>query len=328
MDAALIATDSLLINIVLLIGGLGFLIKGSDWFVEASAFIARHYNVSQIIIGLTLVSIGTSLPELATSAYASTSGEGSIALGNVVGSNITNICLILGIGVVCSGKMITKGHVISRDGIAMLISFVITAVICIGDSKTINRFESIGLLLLAVLYIIILFKTSKPDELTEEAEEAEHKLSSMKSAVFFFIIGMIAIFGGSRIVVDTVVKTALDLNMDKGLIAATIVAFGTSVPELAVTVTSVIKKSNDLALGNIIGSCIFNILLVVGVSGVISPITISTEMSQVLIPAMVVVGILLMVFMKTKNQLTRIEGYTFLLLYLGFIAYNITKLTG
>lgn len=325
------ATDQLVFNIPLLLVGLFLLLKGSDWFVDASSFIARRFQVSEIVIGLTLVSIGTSLPELATNVYASFTREGSIALGNVVGSNITNIALVLGVGTILKGNLPIPEDLLKRDAVIMILSYVGFIALCwvgfIGEPGELSRGDGIILLVCFTAYLLFLFKNKNTIEEHVEEENAEdQKVNSMGKAVLFFILGLVMIFSGAKMAVDTVVQTAKSFNISKELISATVIAFGTSVPELAVTITGIAKKKNALALGNIIGSCIFNLVLVMGAAAVIVPVSVSAEMLNILLPWMLVSGVILVIFMKTGLKLARIEGIILLLIYLMFIFYNIMQI--
>lgn len=323
----LLATDSVVLNIIIFLVGLGILIKGSDWFVDAAAYIAHHYKIPDMIIGLTLVSVGTSLPELATNIYASENGEGAIVLGNVVGSNITNICLVLGVGILCAGRegMAISSRVFKRDGLVMLGLFFIYALLSygVGGVNVLTRYDAGILLLLGIAYISYLVGSGSKEELESEAVQGEFKFKSLGVSILFLILGMFMVSGGAKVIVDTVVKTATDFNINKGVIAATVVAFGTSVPELAVTVASVLKKNNDLALGNILGSCIFNLVLVLSISALVAPIAMPLDVLNVVNPMMVASGIVLVISMKTRFRLVRSEGAILLLFYMAFIAYNI-----
>jgi len=324
------ATDQLDINIFILLIGLFLLLKGSDWFVEAASFIAKKFNISEIVIGLTLVSIGTSLPELGTNIYASLYNEGDIALGNVVGSNITNIALVLGLAAILQGKLAVPKSLVKRDSLIMLTIFIIFYLLVFTSFDntpfTLSRVDGSILAILFCTYIYLIFKHKDMLKESIEETEEEHKIKSISYATLLFSCGLIMIFTGSKMAVDTVVITAETFQIPKGIISATIIAFGTSVPELAVTLTSIIKKKNDLALGNIIGSGIFNIVLVMGVAAIISPVKVSSEMINILIPLMVILGIILIVFMRTGYRLVRLEGVILLLIYISFIAYNISKI--
>ncbi len=319
------ATEYFILNIIMFIIGLIILIKSSSWFVDAAVYIANHFKVPEIIIGLTLVSIGTSLPELATNLYAGYTGDVGIALGNVTGSNIANIGLVLGIGVIFAKKMKITKEIFMKDGLIMLSSFFLFATLCyIGNA--ISRIDGMILLLCTVCYICFLF-TNKRDNLDENREEDEPvKFKSMIFAIIFLVIGLILIFLSAKLMVDTVVKIANDFNMDKALIAATIVAFGTSVPELAVTITSSRKNSHGLALGNIIGSCIFNLLLVMGATSMITEIKVDANMLNIIIPFMLSTGVILLIFMRTGWAIVKAEGIALILIYFSFIIYNVLNI--
>ena len=325
------STGNTLIDIILLAGGLFMLLKGSEMFVDASAFIARHFNVSEIVIGLTLVSVGTSLPELATNVYASFTGEGEMALGNVVGSNITNMALVLGLGAMLKSELKVPKDMIHRDTPIMLITgvlfFILSSFDLTGKGGTVlGRLDGILLLAGFVIYTLYLFKSKKPDEIIpHEDEEEHHKVNSMKHASMFFIIGLVMITAGSKVVVDSAVSIATGFHVPKEIISATVIAFGTSVPELAVTVTGILKKKSDIAVGNIIGSSIFNIILVMGAAIVIAPITVSSDMISFLLPLMLGTSFILAIFMKTKYRLVRWEGAGLLLIYAFFLYHSVMQ---
>jgi len=322
-----LATDQLYINIILIIVGLFLLLKGSNWFIDSATYIAKKFDVSDMVIGLTLVSIGTSLPELGANVYASLSNQGEVALGNVVGSNITNITLILGIGATLAGKLQIPKSLLTRDSIILVITYFLLIYISIFNfftpTSTILRWEGFLLLFFFIIYVFMLFKSKDINE--EEAESDEHFINTILKAIIFFIIGFLMITIGAKISVDSVVAIATTLNISKEIISGTIIAFGTSVPELAVTVISIKKNKNNLALGNIVGSCIFNILLVMGVAVVIRPVNISLDMSTVFMPMMLFSGALLAIFMRIGYQLARWEGIVLISLYLAYIAYNMKQ---
>jgi cation:H+ antiporter len=327
MELPALATEYIVLNIFLFLAGLAVLIKGSDLFIEAAAQIARHYKLPEIVIGLTLVSIGTSLPEFATDVYASFHREGSIVIGDLVGSNITNISLVLGIGILLMGGIDIPKALVKRDVLFMVgVFFLLGGMAFIGNG-VLGMAAGLILLALMVGYMIYLFKNQEAlSELEEGEEHVEPRFKSMAGAWIALAIGLVMIFGGAKMLVDNVIWVAEKLQLNKALIAATIVAFGTSVPELAVTIASVIKKRKAIALGNIIGSCIFNLLLIMGLCAVINPVDVGREMMHVIIPIMIACGVLLMLFMRTGWRLVRMEGVTFLLLYLGFIIYNAIKI--
>lgn len=318
-------TNYLIINILLFIFGLAVLIKGSDWFIDAASYIAKHYKIPDVVIGLTLVSIGTSLPELATVVYASATGEGGIAFGDIVGANITNITMVLGLGAVLVGNIPVPKTMIKRDALILVGVFFIFFILCQfggGAHKSLSRFDGAILLFIFAAYVIFLLATEKSNA-DAEPEESK-KFKSMFFAFLFFIIGLFMVFIGAKFMVDNVVWIAESFDVPKALIAATIVALGTTVPELAVTITGVLKKQHAIALGNIIGSCIINIVMILGVASLIRPLGVTPEMIFSII-LLFILGILLLVAMFTGTKLTRKEGIVFLSLYLLFWGYNIYK---
>ncbi|MCP3965927.1 MAG: calcium/sodium antiporter [Lentisphaerae bacterium] len=320
------ATDILTVNILLFVVGLALLIKGCDFFIDAAAQIAREFKIPEIVIGLTLVSIGTSLPEFATDIYASVQGQGNIVIGDLVGSNITNISLVLGVGIMLTGGMSIPKHLIKRDALFMLGSFFLVGGIAFIANGELPRWSGVILLILMTGYFIYLFKNRNAlAELEEGEEHEEAAFKSIKVAWIFLLIGLVMIFIGAKALVDNVIYVANRLHLNKALIAATVVAFGTSVPELAVTIGSVIKNKKSIALGNIIGSCIFNLVFIMGLCAIINPIPVAKEILYVINPIMILCGIMLVVFMRTGWRLVRLEGIIFLLTYVGFIIYNVFK---
>ncbi len=320
-------TDSIIVNIILFLIGLYFLIKGSDFFVEAASQIARSYKIPEIVIGLTLVSIGTSLPEFATDIYASIEGQAGIVVGDLVGSNITNISLVLGVAVLMLGTMPSPKAVVKRDALFMLGAFSIFAGICFIGEGNFGRIGGVVMIILMAGYLFYLFKNR--DALAELGEGEEHNeavYSSISKAWLFLFLGVVLIFLGAKAMVDNVIFVAERFHMSKGLIAATIVAFGTSVPELAVTISSIRKGKKGIALGNIIGSCIFNLLLIMGLCALINPLEIEASLLNVVIPTMLLCGVMLVVFMRSGWRLVKAEGIALLLVYIGFLIYNGIKL--
>ena len=317
------ASELLVVNIILFLIGLLFLIKGSDFFVEAASQIARNYKIPEIVIGLTLVSIGTSLPEFATDVYASFKGEGAIVVGDLVGSNITNISLVLGVAVMMLGTMHSPKLVVKRDALFMLGVFCLFAGIAFCGKGSFGLLGGLVMLLLMGGYLFYLFRHREALAELEEGEKHEEDVfKSLAVAWLFLFLGIGMIFLGAKSMVDNVVTVAERLNISQGIIAATIVAFGTSVPELAVTVTSIRKGKKGIALGNIIGSCIFNLLLIMGLCAVINPLDIEAELLNFAIPVMLLCGVMLVIFMRTGWRLVKTEGIAFLLLYLTYLIYN------
>ena len=327
-------TANVFLNIAIFLAGSYILIKGSDIFVDSAAAIARSWHVSELVIGLTLVSIGTSIPELATSIIAQIRADSDFVIGNVAGSNVTNISLILGAALAIGGTMPFQKSLLKRDTLFMNALFIVTIIMfyitpqVAGKNGPVYGLDWIGgiiLLIGAGIYSYALFKTTPPEE---EEGASDEKISQLKEFALL-IMSLLMVAGGSKALVDTVQWGAEALGISTVIISATIVAFGTSVPELAVTITGVLKKKADMAIGNIIGSCIFNILLIFGAAAVIHPLGINSGLpGWVTLIAMVPVGLLLIGFMLIgykKQELPRWSGFVFLALYAGFLTFNVMK---
>lgn len=275
------------------------------------------------------MSIGTSLPELATNINSALKGRTAIAIGNIVGSNVTNIALVAAIAIIIMGNMKFDKKLFSRDMPIMLGATVILLIFSYffhGNINTINKIEAVVMVFCLILYLYYLMKT---DHLEEEHIE-EHHIKSTRYAIFLFIIGFFGIFIGSEIMIRNVIVTAKRLHISDGVIGATIVALGTSLPELSVTIIGIIKNRPNLSLGNIVGSNIFNILGVLGITGLIRDIDIinilnnkaDTTTLYFALPMALIISILLFIFMRSRWRLDRYEGIILLLIYIGFIIIN------
>jgi cation:H+ antiporter len=313
------------LSIILLVIGLAVLVKGSDFFVGSAAFIARHYGVSELIIGLTLVSMGTSLPELAASVYASYDGQGGIAVGNVVGSNIANIALVLGVCLLLK-QIAIKRKMLKRDGLVMLgVSLLFIFFIFDG----VERWEGLVLMVIFTVYIIYLYQQNKAERLncetTDVCEQVEHKEGKLGLEVSKLVIGCIGVVLGAKMLVDSAVGIAGHLGISQAVIGSTLVAFGTSVPELAVSLTAIVRKHQDISIGNIIGSNIFNILLVIGAAAIINPLAVDNILINMNIPIMLLVAAILLMFMAMGNKLRRWQGGVFVAIYVVFLVLNFGK---
>ncbi len=319
------AVEMLWLNLILFAFGLAILVKGSDWFVDAAASLARGFGVSELVIGLTLVSIGTSLPELASSVYAAFSGESTFIIGNIVGSNIANIALILGAGLVLGGSIGFSRVALRRDmpillavSLSLSLWFYFAPDLPAGVNG-VGRLGGVLLLASCVGYTMLLCRNSAAA--TEEAVEAV--LMSRRSAVGLIFLGLMMITAGSKLMVDTVVVTAQQWGVDPLVISLTVVAVGTSLPELAVTISGVLKKRHDIALGNIIGSNIYNILLIVGCCGMISPLRSTGSESLIALGVMMAAAAALWLFMASGKTLRRWQGWLLLAGYALFLAWTV-----
>lgn len=297
-------------TLILLATGILILWKGSDLFIDSSKSIARHFGVTELFIGLTLVSVSTSLPEFSASVYASIYGSSAVAVGNIVGSNIANVALVLGIFVLVRSIAISK-DTLKRDGYVMLaVSFLFVG-LAVGG---VSRFDGLILMTCFVLYMRLLY-VQRTDG------EREQHVNILKESIKL-LTGVIGVFLGAKLLVDSAISIAVTLGVSQGVIGVTLVAFGTSVPELVVSVRAITKRSEDLAIGNIIGSNVFNVLWVGGAASLIRPLTVDDVLLRFSMPVMIFVAILLLIFMRTNWKLERWEGAVFVVIYLGFIYLN------
>ncbi len=305
---------------LLLVVGFAFLIKGADIFVEGSGGIARALKVPSLIIGLTIVSIGTSAPEASVSILASLSNNSEIALSNILGSNIFNLMLVVGISAVLMPAQ-TDSDLIKRDFPAATISSVMVLIFCLDGE--IQRIEGILLLLCMIIYFILIIKSAFKSKYLYKEAEGEKAPSTSKN-ILFIVIGLGAIIFGGNLVVKNAVSIALDLGLSQTLVGVTIVAIGTSLPELATSVAAAKKGDSGLALGNAVGSNIFNVFFILGASAALSPIKV---IPQSICDAWIFVAttVIMFVFCFTGKKTNRTEGIICLLIYAAYTFYVIYR---
>lgn len=306
------------IQLLLLVAGFCLLMKGADWFVEGASGIADKFGIPQLIIGLTIVAIGTSLPEAAVSISAALKGSAEITIGNVVGSNIMNILVILGLTSVICAVPVQKSTVKYEIPFVIIVT-VILALLGLFDN-TVGRLDGIILWALMGVYMVYLLWMTKKG--TAQEEEKKEKKQPVWKLLLMVAVGAAMIVGGSDVTVDAATKLATIFGMSERFIGLTIVALGTSLPELVTSVTAAIKGKADIAMGNIVGSNIFNILFVVGTTAVITPVVYS---STFLIDSLITVGaaVLLLLCVLRKQKLTRPGGLIMLAGYAGYFVYLI-----
>ena len=311
------------IDLLWIVAGLVMILVGSDWLVDGASGIARKFGISEFVIGMTIVGIGTSMPELVSSVISAVGGHGDMALGNVSGSNICNVLLILGVTALISPIGFTRSNVFKDLPFAIVVSLILIMLLYTGfgqqgGSLGISRVEAMFLLLVFVIFMVDSFRSS-----TGGVEEDNAvKPMPMGKAVLFIVLGLAGLVFGGRFFVDHTVSIAQRFHVSEAFISITLMAVGTSLPELATCVVAAIKGKNQLALGNIIGSNIFNIALIIGASGIISPFQI--ESISAVDMAMVLVSIIMLwgaAFTFKRYKLDRIEGAIFLLAYVGYITY-------
>lgn len=304
-----------------LVVGFVLLIKGADFFVDGASSIAGKLKVPSLIIGLTVVSMGTSMPEAAVSISASLSGSNGISLGNVIGSNIFNLLMVVGISAIILPVASDK-DMLKRD---MPINIGITAVLMVMllDGE-LGRIDSVILLVLMVAYILMLIRSALKNR--EEGEDT--KTYSWLLSIVFVVAGAGAIIGGGQLVVNSATTIATSLGMSETLVGLTIVAIGTSLPELVTSVVAAKKGDSGIAMGNAVGSCIFNILFILGMAGVIQPM--KTQDNSFFIDTGILIGVsaLMLLFAFTKKKTGRLEGATCVLIYVAYTAYIIMRAYG
>lgn len=308
------------LNFIFIFLGIFLLLKGADILVDGASNIAHKFNISEIVIGFTIISIGTSLPELIVSLTSSLKNYSDMAVGNVIGSNISNLFLILGI---CS---LIKPLKLKDKTIKIEIPLVIflTALFYIlannGDKKVITSFEGIILLLFCILFIlynIVITKMSFKTNSLKENKEAENIL--LKS-ILKIIIGIILLKYGGDFTVNNTSEVAIKLGISEKIVSLTILSFSTSLPELVTSVIAVLKNETDMAIGNIMGSNVFNIVLILGITSIIAPINYSVKYNNDII--IFLVGMILLLIMSSsnkKNNISKVEGIGYVSSYIIYI---------
>lgn len=320
-----------MLTYILFVIGLALLIKGADWLVDGASALAKRFYISDLIIGLTIVSFGTSAPELFVNVYASYIGNTEITIGNILGSNIANIFLILGVSSIILPLAVQKNTTWKE------IPFSLLAAVLVGimatdvyldktNSNSITRTDGLSLLAFFIIFMYYIFETSKKDQQEKKNDELtneEEHIPLLKS-IGLILIGLTGLSLGGKWIVDGAVSIATSLGVSQSLIGLTIVAIGTSLPELATSAIAAYKKNADIAVGNVVGSNIFNIFWILGLSSTISNIPFQ-EKNFVDIGMTIFASLLLFVFMfiGKKHLLQRWQGVLFLFLYTAYIIYLI-----
>lgn len=305
---------------VLLIIGFVLLIKGADFFVDGASSIAGKLKVPSLIIGLTVVSIGTSMPEAAVSISASLGGTNAISLGNVIGSNLFNLLMVVGVSALIF-PVATDKDMLKRD---MPFNIAITVALCamLLDGE-LSRIDAVILLLVLAVYMFILIRSA----LNNRGNEEQTKIMSWVKSIIFVVLGLAAIIGGGNLVVENAKTIALNLGMGETLVGLTIVAIGTSLPELVTSIVAAKKGNSGIAMGNAVGSCVFNILFILGMTGVIKPME-SEDAFIVDSAILILVSALMLLFAFTKRKIVRWEGAVCVLIYAAYTAYIIMRAFG
>lgn len=305
----------ILVQIILLVVGFTMLIKGADWFVEGASGTADKFGIPQIIIGLTIVAFGTSAPEAAVSITAAISGNGGISIGNVVGSNILNILIILGLTAVIKPVLVDKSMI--RVQIPFMIGITILLFVLGYFGKEIGLIDGIIMWAVFLCFLAYLVQVVRKENVEVEEKSKNKKLWKLIVAT---IVGLVIIVWGSNVTVDAAKSLARMMGLSERFIGLTIVALGTSLPELCTSVVAAKLGKADIAVGNIVGSNIFNILFVLGTTALITPITFEAKF---FVDAAVAIGasILLFFCVFKKHKLNRLSGAIMLLCYGGYFIY-------
>lgn len=306
------------IQFLILVVGFVMLIKGADWFVEGASGIADKFGIPQLVIGLTIVAFGTSAPEAAVSISAAMKGSADITIGNVVGSNIMNILIILGLTAVICPLMVKKSTFVYEIPYVILVSAVLFGMGYFGG--TVSRLEGVILWVGMIIYLLYLLRMAKKGE--ADSDEVK-KQDSVPKMIALSIIGLVLIVWGSDVTVGAATNIATAFGVSERIIGLTIVAFGTSLPELMTSVTAAIKGKADIAIGNIVGSNIFNILFVVGTTALITPVVYAESFFVDSIMMIVAAVMLWLCLIGKEHKLRRLGGAVMLVTYVGYLLYMI-----
>ena len=318
----------MLIQIVILLAGLLLILMGANWLVDGSSSVARRFGISEFVIGLTIVGIGTSAPEMVVSFLSAFQGKSAMAVGNIVGSNIFNTLMILGATALVAPVTITKSNLRKDIPLNIIVTLLLiilgrsASMLGIGNADTLNRLEGLILLAIFAYYLWNSFRSGK-----EEAEETVNDSIKPAMSVVMIIGGLAGLIIGGKLFVNSATQIAQIAGLSEKFIAITIMAAGTSIPELATCVVAAAKGQGQLALGNILGSNISNILLILGGSALINPLSfngISTLDLTVMAGSAVLIFLTAITFKKDK--LDRAEGAIFLMLQIAYMTYLIMSI--
>lgn len=298
---------------LLLIIGFAFLIKGADFFVEGGSSLARILRVPSAVIGLTIVAMGTSAPEASVSITAAISGNNDIAVSNIVGSNIFNILIVVGVCAAISAFKVNP-DILKRDiPLNVIISFIL---IIFALDRKITRVEGIILLILMTGYLLAMIISA----LKNREEENNIRELSLTKSLLLIAIGLAGVIYGGNLVVDNAVVIAESLGLSQNFIGLTIIAIGTSLPELVTSIVATGKGDSGLALGNVVGSNLFNVMFILGMSATISPLNVLSESVTDMV-IMTLIAIILFAFSKFRKNMGKQEGFIFIILYIIYTAY-------
>jgi cation:H+ antiporter len=315
---------SIFLTILYLIFSIGLLYKGSEWLVGASARVAQNLRVTKVLIGMTVIAVGTSLPELMTSLIAAVQGSSDMALGNILGSNMANLGLVLALAVIIKP---IKTHIedIKRDAPWLVLGSVLLLILALDGN--LNRADGAVLFLFAVIFFLTIIAKVRYDRQIAEKElpfqEFKIKARDNLKNYILMLMGLVALIIGAKLLITGALDIADFFNIPELFVGLTIVAIGTSLPELAASAWSAVHGKAEVTLGNVIGSNIANIFLVLGVVAIIAPISISSRALTGDIPIMIIFTFLAILLFRTKETITRFEGVLLLIVYIAYIIWAI-----
>ena len=310
---------SIILQFVLLIVGFVFLIKGSDFFVDGASSIASLLKIPTIIVGLTIVAFGTSAPEAAVSITSAITGNNAMAVSNIIGSNLFNILMVIGISALL-GELLMEKSVLNKD-LPFLVGITILFAAFIIIGWNLSQIEGIILLVILIAYVAYLVKSAKK---SDNANVVEKPKFTLPQSITFILIGLAGIVLGGDLVVNSASDIAIALGMSETLVGLTIVAIGTSLPELVTSLTALKKGENQLVIGNVIGSNIFNILFVLGASSAITAISLDSSM-LIDVTFMIFVTVLCFIFGKTQDKFDKKEGAILVALFIAYMIFAILR---
>ncbi|MDX1572420.1 MAG: calcium/sodium antiporter [Methylophaga sp.] len=306
---------------LMLVFGLALLIIGAELLVKGASRLATSFGIPALVVGLTVVAFGTSAPELAVSVKAAFSGQAELAIANVVGSNTFNILFILGLAALIMPLMVSQQLI--RQDVPIMIGVSIIALLMIRNGS-IGKVEAAILVLGVIVYTIFLFYQGKKTGIDASAVSTETPKPVWQN-LLFIVVGLVLLVLGARWLVQSAVEIASSFGISEAVIGLTIVAAGTSLPEVMTSIVATIKGERDIAIGNVVGSNIFNILAVLGLSGLLSPVPLlaSEQLAQIDVPVMLAVAVLCLPLFFLGSSLNRFEGFLFLLIYIGYVWFTV-----
>lgn len=318
---------------VLFVVGFVLLIKGADMLVEGAASIAKRFNLPELVIGLTIISFGTSMPELIVNLLASFDGSAELAIGNIFGSNIANVLLILGVAAIIKPLPIQRSIYFTEIPISLLATFMVgflanANLFLTLEGMWLSRFDGAILLFFFGLFMFYIYVVSKikPNNNDATGDSDDLKVMSVLKSNLYIIIGCVSLFIGGKWIVDGAFEIALAFGMSETFIGLTVVAVGTSLPELVTSAVAAHKGKSDMAVGNVIGSNIFNILWILGISALINPLPFDVvSNSDILMIIFASTLLILSVIVGKRPRIDRWHGIVYLLIYIAYITYLVVR---